>query len=105
MLIAVFLAHLLRLNKVITLVASNISIPPMIPLILYGSYATGCAVLQRPLVFYYRDISLGNIKDVLQQYVVGSFILAVVSGLVAGLVVFCLLAVFRKSRNAVRVPR
>ena len=31
MLITLFLAHLFRLNKVIALVAANISIPPMIP--------------------------------------------------------------------------
>ena len=34
MLITLFLAHLFRLNKVIALVAANISIPPMIPLLL-----------------------------------------------------------------------
>ena len=36
MLITLFLAHLFRLNKVIAIVAANISIPPMIPFLLYG---------------------------------------------------------------------
>ena len=38
MIVAGVLAHLMGLNKVITIVASNISIPPMIPFLLFGSY-------------------------------------------------------------------
>ena len=42
---AIALAHLFRLNKFIVIVAANISIPPMIPVILYLSYLTGGIVL------------------------------------------------------------
>jgi uncharacterized protein (DUF2062 family) len=41
MLAAAALAHFLRLNKAIALLASNISIPPVIPFILYGGLALG----------------------------------------------------------------
>lgn len=41
MLVTGIAAHWLRLNKAIALVASNISIPPMMPFILYGSLALG----------------------------------------------------------------
>jgi uncharacterized protein (DUF2062 family) len=41
MIAAAAVAHLLRLNKAVTLLASNISIPPMMPLILYGALALG----------------------------------------------------------------
>ena len=41
MLVAATLAHLFRLNKAITLLASNISIPPVAPFILYGGLALG----------------------------------------------------------------
>ena len=41
MLAAAAAAHLLRLNKAITLLASNISIPPVMPFILYGALALG----------------------------------------------------------------
>jgi uncharacterized protein (DUF2062 family) len=41
MIAAAAAAHLLRLNKAITLLASNISIPPMMPFILYGALALG----------------------------------------------------------------
>ena len=64
MLITLFLAHLFRLNKVIALVAANISIPPMIPLLLYGSYRTGCMVLGNPPDLHLGDLSLENVKSV-----------------------------------------
>ena len=38
---ALAIAHFLRLNKAITLLASNISIPPMMPFILYTALALG----------------------------------------------------------------
>ena len=38
MLIAFGLAHMLKLNKVIVIVTSNISIPPFIPIIIFGSF-------------------------------------------------------------------
>ena len=42
---AIALAYLFRLNKLLVIVAANISLPPMIPLILYLSYLTGSLVL------------------------------------------------------------
>ena len=41
MLAAAAVAHRLRLNKAITLLASNISIPPVAPFIIYGALALG----------------------------------------------------------------
>lgn len=98
MIIALFLAYVFKLNKIITLVASNISIPPLIPFILYGSYATGCMILNRPVVLNYSDISLQNIKTVLEQYLIGSFVFGLLSSVVLGCVVYCLLLVFKKAR-------
>lgn len=96
MIVAVFLAHLLGLNKVITLVASNISIPPMIPFILFGSYATGAWILQRPFTLALHEVTFETIGNSLLQYLAGSMVFAVVCGLVAGLVCLLLLSVFRK---------
>ena len=99
MITAVAIAHFLRLNKVITVVASNISIPPMIPLILYGSYYTGCKVLGRPCSLSMGDISLENTFSVLEQYVTGSFIFAAACSLLAGLLTWALLCLFRRRRS------
>lgn len=96
MLIAFALAHLLKLNKVITLVASNISIPPMIPFLLYGSYFTGCKVMGLPATLSLANMSLENVKNVLIQYVVGSFIFAAICSCAVGIVTFLVLSIFRK---------
>ncbi len=64
MLLAAFFAHLMKLNKVLVLVASNISIPPMIPFIVYFSYRTGG-------LFFNDGLNLLNKKslDLLQQHI------------------------------------
>ena len=101
MMIAFLLAHLLKLNKVITLVASNISIPPMIPFILFGSYATGARMLGRTLNFSVDNMSLEFVMNSLLQYVLGSIVFAVACSLLAGVICYPLLIIFRKPKTAV----
>ncbi|MDR1405664.1 MAG: DUF2062 domain-containing protein [Prevotellaceae bacterium] len=96
MLLAFSLAHVLKLNKIITLVASNISIPPMIPLILLGSFAAGAFVLNRPFTLSLHTVSFGAIGQDLLQYVIGSFVFAALCALAAGTVTSLLLCFFRK---------
>ncbi len=96
MILALVLAQFLRLNKVIALVASNISIPPMIPFLLYGSYVTGCLALGQPVSLAFTDLSLESAWNVLTQYIVGSFIFAAICSITIGLLTFGLLTAFRK---------
>lgn len=98
MIVAGVLAHFLKLNKVITLVASNISIPPMIPFLLFGSYATGGLVLGHPILLSLHEVTFETLKDSLIQYLVGSMVFAVLCGLLAGLICFPLLSLMRKPR-------
>jgi len=94
---AVFLAYLLRLNKVLVLIASNISIPPLIPLILYLSLKVGEFVTGGELnLSFSSDLSFNTIKSVFYMYIVGSLILAVVSGIVSGLISLLILTITRK---------
>jgi uncharacterized protein (DUF2062 family) len=88
----------LKLNKFITVAASNISIPPMIPIILYASYAIGGLVMRQPVTISFSHISFETLGAGLLQYVVGSFLLAGTAGFMFGLVSYFLLTVFRKSR-------
>ena len=97
MLATLFLAHLLRLNKVIAIVAANISIPPMIPFLLYGSYLTGCKVLGRSVELHLTDISFENVKSVLEQYLIGSVIFATACSILAGIIAISLLTIYRRS--------
>ncbi|MDO5665327.1 MAG: DUF2062 domain-containing protein [Bacteroidia bacterium] len=99
MALAFLLAHLLKLNKVITLVASNISIPPMIPFILFGSYATGAWLLSKELNFSISSISLEFVMNSLVQYVLGSIVFALICSLLVGLLSYVLLKIFRKPKT------
>ena len=85
MIFAAVTAHLMHLNKVVALVFSNISIPPMIPFILYSSVVLGTAILRIDNPFTLDSISIENVGMSLTQYFVGSFVLAILSGFV----VFC----------------
>jgi glycosyltransferase involved in cell wall biosynthesis len=100
MAVALAFAYLLRLNKTITLIASNISIPPMIPFILFGSYLTGGLVLDNPRPFNFStDINLEFVKDNLLQYILGAIVFGLAMGLLSGLLTWLLLAVFRRRRK------
>lgn len=99
MILAVVLAHFLRLNKVITLFFSNISIPPMIPFLLYGSYAMGGWLLGQPLTLQLHDVTFEVLKESLWQYLAGSVLLAGVCSLAGGVLAFLLLTLFRKNKG------
>ena len=98
MVAAVTLAHFFRLNKFIALVASNISIPPIIPIILFCSYAAGGIVLGDELsnLVYTSGITFQWIKQNLIQYILGSFVFGAVLAPVTGLTTYILLLLFRK---------
>ncbi|WP_018345144.1 DUF2062 domain-containing protein [Cytophaga aurantiaca] len=87
--LALGLAHVLKLNKVIVAIFSNISIPPLIPFIIYGSYYAGAKLLGKStdLVFS-TDLGIQDVWEYLQPYLYGSFLLAFVAGLSVGLIAY-----------------
>jgi glycosyltransferase involved in cell wall biosynthesis len=99
LLTAIALSYLLRLNKVLVILAVNISIPPMIPLILYLSFMTGSVVLRGSAHFQlHYPITLAFVKSNLFQYVLGSFILAVILSLFFGVVMFLFMKLIRRNK-------
>lgn len=72
-------AAIFKLNKVTALIFSNISIPPLIPFIIYASYQVGSLLIGKGFNW---EMSLENfdssseIYGLLGQYVLGSFALA-----------------------------
>jgi glycosyltransferase involved in cell wall biosynthesis len=112
MLVAAFLAHLLRLNKILVLTASNISIPPLIPFIVYLSFELGKLLVDKPVVFttemmyYLKDqVMKGHFYSTLNefgysifQYVLGSLVLAIGMGLLVMLISLTVLTVFKRSK-------
>ena len=100
LIIAIALAFILKLNKLIVIVAANISIPPMIPLILYLSYITGGLILNNAggNNIEFSGITLEFVKDNLIQYIVGSIFFGIISSLSFGVFTFVFLKLFRKKR-------
>lgn len=98
--VAIFLALLFKLNKPLVIIAANISIPPMIPLIIYLSYKVGAFWMgaHAQELHFDRSISLDTIQKNLQQYIYGSISLAVLAGLLFGLATFVLLKLFTKKK-------
>lgn len=98
--LAIFLAVIFKWNKVLSFVFSNVSIPPMIPLIIYLSLKTGGLFVSQKADFEFSwdNISIDVIKIHLMQYLIGSFILALFSATLLGLLSYLLL-IFYKKRN------
>lgn len=96
------LAYLFRLNKVIAFACSNVSIPPMIPLIIYGGLSVGAFLLDTPLTLPPRDGDAiaywSYAKSHLVQYAVGSLVLALVSAALLGMLAYVILS-WRQARK------
>ena len=95
---AIFFAILFRLNKALVIIAANISLPPMIPLIIFGSYKIGAFWMGDRVghLEFSRDITRESIRTNLEQYIYGSITLAVLAGLLFGVVTFGLLKLFKR---------
>lgn len=85
MVFAALSSHFMKLNKIVSVVFSNISIPPMIPFILYGSVWMGAVILNEPIAVSFTNISFEGVAQSLLQYIFGSFALAVAAGSVVAL--------------------
>ncbi len=87
-LLVLFLAVVLRLNKLIAFAFSNVSLPPLIPFIIYACLQIGTALLGTHTgdAFHWQDIGTYRpfIQQHLQEYVLGSLVLATVSAAVLG---------------------
>jgi len=103
MIIALALSFLFRLNKVIVLIAANISIPPMIPLILYLSHLTGKIWMGSKAVdiSFDTDLTLSTLRDSFIQYVLGSITLAAASGIFFGLATYIFLRIIKTKKEAI----
>lgn len=100
---ALLVAQLLKLNKVITYTFTNISIPPMMPFILYGSIVLGGVVMGNQGSFLHdfdpANINFALVKSNLQQYIIGSLVLGTLVAFLAWVITFSLLRAFRNKRE------
>jgi len=93
----IFLAALLKLNRYLMLLSAHVSIPPMIPLIIYLSYLAGGLVVAKPVELVYgRHLTLASIHQHFMQYLAGSLLLAGAAAIVSGLLTYLVLLFFRQ---------
>jgi glycosyltransferase involved in cell wall biosynthesis len=97
LLIGIPLSVIFKMNKVLFIAAANISIPPLIPFILYGSLLVGQFIvggeINHETLFSLR---LEDVKTNAYQYLVGSIALSGLAFLIVFSVSFLLLKIFRK---------
>jgi len=80
-----FFALALRLDVFLTYVAANISVPPMIPFLLYGGLQLGAFVLTGSFrVLSSDDLVPGSMLSLGAELLVGSLVLASLAALVGG---------------------
>lgn len=97
LLIGIPLAILFRLNKVLFITAANISVPPMIPFIISGSFLMGQFVITDAVYpSQLLDFSLEAIKTNTVQYFAGAILLSCIAFTVVTIVGFLLFSLFRR---------
>ena len=93
---AAFSSHLMKLDKIIVIIFSNISVPPMVPLILYASMMTGAWILNIENSFSIESVSYNSVRQSLCQYVVGSMVLAVILGVLIFALTMIVMTIYRR---------
>lgn len=91
MLLCAITAHLLRLNKAVALVSSNISLPPLIPFFIYGSLLFGHWLFEGKLLkLSLSEANRETVKQHFGEWFVGSLVLAACVGALGMLVAYVL---------------
>jgi glycosyltransferase involved in cell wall biosynthesis len=116
MLVAVLLSHFFKLNKVLVLAFSNISLPPVIPFIVYLSYKTGGLFFANSVDFNMetmdylkQQISDGQFYKTLNefgysilQYISGSLVLGIVAGGLVAIVSYLIINFVNLKKTAIK---
>lgn len=107
MLLCGVLAHIFKLNKAISVLSSNISSPPFLPFIIYGSYKLGQWVLppEQEMPLDLDLIQADPAKFLVSsswQYFAGSTLLAAGSAVMAGLLAYVLFYTYKKTAGKFR---
>ena len=87
------LAVFLKLNKAIAFTFSNISIPPMIPFIIYASVQLGMLITGEDISFSMENLSQNfEMFKHLKTYIIGSLVLATLAAILFGSISYIALA-------------
>lgn len=100
---AAFLAHLLKLNKGLAVISSNISMPPMLPFIIWGSLECGALFFspEHRLKLRLDYLSEDPLRLTAQgglQYLIGALMFGIMAGMASFLLSLPLLYLTRRYR-------
>lgn len=96
--LAMVIAHRLRLNKLVAVLASNISIPPAIPFILYGELVLGHWLFTgTALHLSTHDVTHAVVMNYFWQWFTGSFVVAVVVAVPGMAITYVIARLVRKN--------
>ncbi len=91
------LAIYFRLNKVLFIVAANISLPPLVPVIIFLSYYLGGFFVENKIQFQgFSDLNLEGIHFNMIQYLIGAILLSFLAGITTFFLSFGL---FKKNKQ------
>lgn len=89
--IGAILAQLFRLNKIVAAAFTGVSIPPLIPFILYGSMVLGAKILGVKNYATLDNISKQSAMENLSQYITGSIVLGLILAAIAFVLALCIM--------------
>ncbi len=98
---AIAAAYFFKLNKAIVILTANISIPIMIPAILFASFKMGELITQQQSTLTIKNITLENIKLNIYVYLTGACVLAVVFSILMGGLTYFILTLIRNNRKTI----
>ena len=98
--IVLALAVLFKLNKAIAFAFSNISFPPLIPFVIYGSLKAGSYFIKSDKPFFLNPaMTFADIQKNIAQYLVGSFVLATILAFLFGITSYLLFTVVNNLKH------
>jgi len=101
---AVFIAMIFRLNKALVLLFSQVSLPPLLPLVVLLSYRSGRIwVNDLSLITTKTETSVNGVRLHLLQYIYGSLTLAPVLSLVTGVATFVVLKSIKLAKQGLEI--
>ncbi len=99
MAVALAIAHVLRLNKIVVTAFTNISLPPFIPFIVIASARLGSLITGQDVMVTTENVSAEKLGNSFLVYALGATILGVCLAAVVWLPTWLLLAIARRKRS------
>jgi glycosyltransferase involved in cell wall biosynthesis len=101
LIIGIALCHFFKLNKALFVLAANISIPPMIPFIIFFSHRLGGVALQRESkLLFDTSLTYESVRNELIQYYTGAVLLAFAGAITAAVLSIIIVKLFPLNKKA-----